>query len=113
MAYGSWWKNESPRACACLPLQIFVADAHRSNGQRFVVRADEKLTAFLELESLALYSLIVSPLLFTGTLSLALTHHDPDHDDEFPGRIEKLCQERFSDAVLAREGIEISIGETA
>jgi hypothetical protein len=30
---------------------IFVADAHRDNGKRFVVRADEKLTAFLELES--------------------------------------------------------------
>jgi hypothetical protein len=26
-------------------------DAHRDNGKRFVVRADEKLTAFLELES--------------------------------------------------------------
>jgi hypothetical protein len=30
---------------------IFVVDAHRENGKRFVVRADEKLTAFLELES--------------------------------------------------------------
>jgi hypothetical protein len=31
---------------------IFVADdAHRGDGKRFVVRADEKLTAFLELES--------------------------------------------------------------
>jgi len=30
---------------------IFVADAHRDDGSRFVVRADEKLTAFLELES--------------------------------------------------------------
>jgi hypothetical protein len=29
---------------------IFVADAHRDNGKRLVVRADEKLTAFLELE---------------------------------------------------------------
>ena len=29
---------------------IFVADAHRGDGQRFVVHADEKLTAFLELE---------------------------------------------------------------
>ncbi|MGA7527251.1 MAG: hypothetical protein WBW11_08475 [Pseudolabrys sp.] len=29
---------------------IFVADAHRGGGQRFVVHADEKLTAFLELE---------------------------------------------------------------
>jgi hypothetical protein len=25
---------------------IFVADAHRGDGQRFIVRADEKLTAF-------------------------------------------------------------------
>jgi hypothetical protein len=30
---------------------IFVADAHRGDGKRFVVRADEKLSAFLELES--------------------------------------------------------------
>ena len=29
---------------------IFVADAHHGDGKRFVVRADEKLTAFLELE---------------------------------------------------------------
>jgi hypothetical protein len=30
---------------------IWIADAHRDYGKRFVVRADEKLTAFLELES--------------------------------------------------------------
>ena len=30
---------------------IFVADAHRGDGKHFVVRADEKLTAFVELES--------------------------------------------------------------
>ena len=30
---------------------IWIADAHRDNGKRFVVRADEKLTAFLELET--------------------------------------------------------------
>ncbi len=30
---------------------IFVVDAHRDDGKRFVVRADEKLTAFLELGS--------------------------------------------------------------
>ncbi|PYK64901.1 MAG: hypothetical protein DME50_11310 [Verrucomicrobia bacterium] len=29
---------------------IFVADAHRGDGERFLVRADEKFTAFLELE---------------------------------------------------------------
>jgi hypothetical protein len=30
---------------------IFVADAHRDDGKRFVVHGDEKLTAFLELEA--------------------------------------------------------------
>jgi hypothetical protein len=30
---------------------IWIADAHRGDGKRFVVGADEKLTAFLELES--------------------------------------------------------------
>jgi hypothetical protein len=30
---------------------LFVADTHRDDGKRFVVRPDEKLTAFLELES--------------------------------------------------------------
>jgi hypothetical protein len=29
---------------------IWIADAHRGDGKRFVVRADEKLTAFIELE---------------------------------------------------------------
>ena len=36
---------------------IWIADAHRDNGKRFVVRADEKLTAFVELESAARVSL--------------------------------------------------------
>jgi hypothetical protein len=30
---------------------IFVADAHRDDGKRFVVRSDGKLTAFVELEA--------------------------------------------------------------
>jgi hypothetical protein len=30
---------------------IWIVDAHRDDGKRFVVRADGKLTAFLELES--------------------------------------------------------------
>jgi hypothetical protein len=30
---------------------IWIVDAHRGDGKRFIVRADEKLTAFLELES--------------------------------------------------------------
>jgi hypothetical protein len=35
----------------CNGRKIWIADAHRGDGKRFVVRADEKLTAFLELES--------------------------------------------------------------
>ena len=30
---------------------IWIADAHRNDGNRFIVRAEEKLTAFVELES--------------------------------------------------------------
>jgi len=30
---------------------IFIADAHRCDSRRFIVYADEKLTAFIELES--------------------------------------------------------------
>jgi hypothetical protein len=30
---------------------IWIADAHRGDGQRFIVRAEEKLTAFMELAS--------------------------------------------------------------
>jgi hypothetical protein len=30
---------------------IWIVDAHRGTEKRFVVRADEKLTVFLELES--------------------------------------------------------------
>jgi hypothetical protein len=29
---------------------IWIVDAHRGDGKRFVVRADEKLAAFVELE---------------------------------------------------------------
>jgi hypothetical protein len=30
---------------------IWIADAHRGDGKRFIVRADEMLIAFLELEA--------------------------------------------------------------
>jgi len=30
---------------------IWIADAHRDDGKGFIVRADERLTAFAELES--------------------------------------------------------------
>lgn len=44
-----------------------------------------------------------------GVKRLAMTHHDPDHDDDFLARIEKLCQERFKESLLAREGMELEM----
>ena len=35
--------------------------------------------------------------------------HDPDHDDDFLTRLEKLCQERFKESILAREGMELEM----
>jgi hypothetical protein len=42
---------------------IWIVDAHRDNGKRLVVRADEKLTAFLELETAILGA---EPTVFLG-----------------------------------------------
>jgi hypothetical protein len=36
---------------------IWIADAHRGDGKRFVVRGDEKVTAFLELQRVTRESL--------------------------------------------------------
>jgi hypothetical protein len=36
---------------------IWIVDAHRDNGKRFVGQAEEKLTAFLELEKVTRESL--------------------------------------------------------
>jgi hypothetical protein len=37
--------------------RLFAADAHRGDGKRFVVHADEKLSAFLELQRVTSESL--------------------------------------------------------
>jgi hypothetical protein len=41
---------------------IWIADAHRDDGKRYVVHADEKLAAFLELERIT-HELAMSALL--------------------------------------------------
>jgi len=41
---------------------LWIVDAHRDDGKRFVVRSDELLTAFLELERIT-HELAVSALL--------------------------------------------------
>ena len=40
---------------------------------------------------------------------LAMTHHDPDHDDVFLKEREKECQAVFPECILAREGMEIFV----
>jgi hypothetical protein len=47
-------------------LTIWIIDAHRNDGKRFIVRADDKLTAFLELERIT-HQLAVSALLGDNT----------------------------------------------
>jgi len=37
-------------ALSCDGRTIWIADAHIRDGKRFIVRADEKLTAFVKLE---------------------------------------------------------------
>lgn len=44
-----------------------------------------------------------------GVKQLVMTHHDPDHNDEFLRKQEQLCQERMKDCCLAREGMEIDL----
>ena len=54
------------RSCGCVSTinsngqTIFVADAHRDDGKRFVAHADEKLTAFLYLDWPTALALILS-----------------------------------------------------
>lgn len=45
----------------------------------------------------------------SGAKQLIMTHHDPDHDDEFLLAIEKQCQARFKNCALAREGMSIDL----
>ena len=45
---------------------IWIADAHRGDGKRFIVHTDEKLRAFVELESLIHESLHSSNLRLPG-----------------------------------------------
>jgi hypothetical protein len=47
--YGWSWGIVS--AIDCEGRTIWIVDAHRDDGKRFIVRADEILTAFMELET--------------------------------------------------------------
>jgi phosphoribosyl 1,2-cyclic phosphodiesterase len=40
---------------------------------------------------------------------LIVTHHDPDHDDDFLDSMEKECQRYFPNSSFAREGMEVVV----
>jgi hypothetical protein len=50
-AFESGWSWGCVSAVDCEGRTIWIADAHRGDGNRFVVRADEKLTALGEREA--------------------------------------------------------------
>jgi len=45
------WSSGCVSAFDCNWQTIWIADAHRGDGKRFVVRAHQKLTAFMELQA--------------------------------------------------------------
>ena len=44
------WSWSFVSAVDCKGRTIWIVDAHRNDGKRFIVRSDEKVAAFLELE---------------------------------------------------------------
>lgn len=44
-----------------------------------------------------------------GAKRLVITHHDPDHNDDFLDGIERECQQVFPNSCLAREGMELTV----
>lgn len=44
-----------------------------------------------------------------GVKKLAITHHDPEHNDAFLAKIERECQKKYPNCVLARENMEIIV----
>jgi len=40
---------------------------------------------------------------------LIITHHDPDHNDDFLDSMEEECQKLFPDSLFAKEGMEVSV----
>jgi hypothetical protein len=54
---------------------IWIADAHRDNGKHFVVHADEKLTAFLQLESVTRLAAVNNRLLANNHNVEPALHH--------------------------------------
>jgi len=44
-----------------------------------------------------------------GAKRLAVFHHEPEHSDSFMGRLEDEARQRWSEALVAREGMELTL----
>ena len=44
-----------------------------------------------------------------GAKRLAIFHHDPDHNDDFMDKLAAEAKATWSETVVAREGMEISV----
>jgi len=42
--------------------------------------------------------------------NLIITHHDPDHNDDFLDAMEIECQKVFPNSLFAKEGMEVAVG---
>ena len=40
---------------------------------------------------------------------LIITHHDPDHDDDFLDRMEEMSKREFPNCEFAKEGMEVMV----
>ena len=45
----------------------------------------------------------------SGAKKLAITHHDPDHDDAYLREKEQWCQSQLSNCVFARDGMTLEV----
>jgi len=80
---------------------IFVADAHRDGGKRYVVHADEKLTAFLELERVTQGGGKVSAALFI-VHRLATAPMRRSHSPRLPRKPSSQAVLKLSRAFISR-----------
>lgn len=55
------------------------------------------------------YSQAIKVAKLAEVKQLVLTHHHPDHDDNFLREMEKECQQKFPNCILARDGMQLFV----
>lgn len=55
------------------------------------------------------YEHAIEVALMANVKRLIITHHDPDHNDDFLDAMEHECQKLFPNSIFAKEGMEVSV----